>query len=62
MIDQQRAVIKHKEILTIQKKIKQRKKEIVNNWKNNKITDDVEISNNKLKTVNECASNKIIKV
>lgn len=62
MIDQQRAVIKHKEILTIQKKIKQRKKEIVNNWKNNKITDDVEISNNKLKTVNECTSNKIIKV
>lgn len=62
MIDQQRVVIKHKEILTIQKKIKQRKKEIENNWKNNKITDDVEISNNKLKTVNEYTSNKIIKV
>lgn len=62
MIDQQRVVIKHKEILAIQKKIKQRKKEIENNWKNNKITDDVEISNNKLKTVNEYTSNKIIKV
>lgn len=55
-------MIKHKEILTIQKKIKQRKKEIENNWKNNKITDDVEMSNNKLKTVNEYTSNKIIKV
>lgn len=62
MIDQQRVVIKHKEILAIQKKIKQRKKEIENNWKNNKITDDVEISNNKLKTVNEYTRNKIIKV